>query len=152
MLSTFFALAVTLQATEAANPDLARLSWLAGCWTETTKQSVIEEQWMAPGGGIMMGMSRTVIDGRTASYEFVRIAPMLSGTLAYIAAPSGQPARTFPIKTVTDREVIFENLANDFPQRVIYRRDGAGIKARIEGVSGGRSVGQDFAYKACRQP
>ena len=38
---------------------------------------------------------------------------------------------------------VFENLAHDFPQRVIYRRCGEDLCARIEGAMG---KGQDWRY------
>ena len=50
---------------------------------------------MAPRGGSMLGMSRTVIGGKTVEYEFLRIA-LVDGTLAYVAKPSGQAEAPFP--------------------------------------------------------
>lgn len=148
MIATLAAVALALQA--PSSPELNKLTWMSGCWAVTANGQTVEEHWMAPGGGIMIGMSRTVMNDRTASFEQLRIAPMLSGTLAYIAQPSGLAAVTFPIKTVTDNEVVFENLAHDFPQRIIYRRQGKDtVLARIEGVNQGKTVGQDFAYKRC---
>jgi len=45
---------------------------------------------------------------------------------------------------------VFEDLAHDFPQRVIYRRLGpdAGT-GRIEGQIGGQAKSIDFPYKRC---
>ena len=40
----------------------------------------------------------------------------------------------------------FENKAHDFPQRVIYRRCGAQLCARIEGVIGGKPQGEEWRY------
>ena len=152
MIASLAALLLALQppAPPPGGAELARLSWMAGCWIQKTPNGEIQEQWMAPGGGIMMGMSRTIADGRTASYETLRIAPMVSGTLAYIASPSGQPQTTFPLKSASTSEVVFENLAHDFPQRIIYRRGGEDtITARIEGLVGGRLQGQEFDFKRC---
>ena len=64
------------------------LHWLAGCWTFATPTTTIEEQWMQPRGGSMVGMSRTVTNGRHREHEFLRI--FASGdTLVYAAAPDG---------------------------------------------------------------
>ena len=49
--------------------------------------------------------------------------------------------------TVTDREARFENLEHDFPQRIIYRRDGDSLTGRIEGVSMGKERAVDFPLK-----
>jgi len=103
---------------------------------------------MAPRGGSMLGMSRTVIGGKTVEYEFLRIA-VVGNALAYVAKPSGQAEATFPLKSIDDGVVVFENLAHDFPQRIIYRRTAEGVTARIEGTVKGETRGRDFPYSRC---
>ena len=104
---------------------------------------------MKPAGGTMLGMSRTVRGGRTTEFEFLQIRDV-SGALAYIAKPSGQAEATFPLKTIGDHDVVFENPAHDFPQRILYRRlaDGS-MTARIEGTMNGQSRAIDYPYKRC---
>ena len=53
----------------AANPGVESLRWLAGCWSRTDAEAGSGEQWTAPAGGTMLGVSRTVRDGRTVEYE-----------------------------------------------------------------------------------
>ncbi len=128
----------------AANDTLAGLGWLAGCWALEGAEPGSGEQWMAPAGGTMLGMSRTVRKGRTAAFEFMRIAPGADGRLAFIAQPSGQAQASFPLLREDGDSVVFENPAHDFPQRVIYRRAGADrLQARIEG----KGKGIDFPMK-----
>jgi hypothetical protein len=139
-----------LQAWQPSTRSVEQLDWIAGCWTRALPDGVNEEQWMKPAGGSVLGMSRTVRGGRTTEFEFLRIAEV-DGSLAYIAKPSGQAEATFPVKTLTDREVVFENPSHDFPQRVIYRRNGDGsVTARIEGTMNGKSRGTDFAFVRCQ--
>jgi hypothetical protein len=124
-------------------------AFLSGCWRQDRPNGVVEEQWLAPGGGVMLGMSRTVRDGQVRTYEFTRIQES-GGRLTFFAMPSGQPAAAFPLKSATDGELVFENPAHDFPQRVIYRRQGAdGLLGRIEGEIGGKARSVDFPYKRC---
>ncbi len=104
---------------------------------------------MTPRGASMLGMSRTVDGEKTVEYEFLRIA-VVSGTLAYVARPSGQSEATFPLKSVADGLVVFENVSHDFPQRIIYRRNADdSITARIEGMVKGEARGRDFPYRRC---
>ena len=134
------------QAQRAAPID--RLAWLQGCWTsQSAGDRVVDEQWMGPRGGAMMGMSRTVAGGTLREYELVIIRPAPSG-LVYEAHPSGQKSATFPVKEQTDASIVFEDLAHDFPQRIGYRRDGAdAITAWIEGASDGRSRRVEYPYR-----
>jgi hypothetical protein len=107
----------------AEGPGVERLGWLAGCWSRTDAEAGSGEQWTAPRGGTMLGVSRTVRDGRTVEYEFVVIRAAQDGTLFYHAHPSGQASTEFRLARASDREVVFENPAHDFPQRVGYRLD-----------------------------
>jgi hypothetical protein len=128
-----------------------RLAWLQGCWTsQAGGDRVVDEHWMGPRGGTMMGMSRTVAGGTLREYELVVIRTVASG-LVYEAHPSGQKSATFPVRAQTDASIVFEDPAHDFPQRIGYRRDGAdAITAWIEGTTNGRSRRVEFPYRRAR--
>lgn len=147
-LKMIVAAVLALGAGSAAADPVARLAWLQGCWQAAGAEAGSGEQWMAAAGGTVLGMSRTVRKGKTTEYEFIQIREAEPGKLAYIAMPSGRPPTTFTLLRETDTEFVFENLGHDFPQRVIYRRDGdKGLHARIEGVSKGKAKGIDFPMK-----
>ena len=122
-----------------------RVGWLAGCWEARGATRTIEEQWSAPRGGTMIGTSRTLRGDSTVAYEMVLLRSDAAG-LAYEAHPGGQPAATFRSTQVSDSLVVFANPGHDFPQRVIYRRRGDSLHARIEGTVNGRSRAADFPY------
>jgi hypothetical protein len=134
----------------AQQATVERVAWLQGCWRSTRGEATIEEQWMTPRGGTMLGMGRTVRGGTLAEYELVLIKEQ-EGTLVYEAHPSGQPTATFRAATVSDGSVVFENPQHDFPQRVGYRRNGAdALDAWIEGLANGQSGRVDFSYQRAR--
>lgn len=128
-------------------PLIGQLAWLAGCWESARGERQIEEQWMKPRGGTMLGMSRTVTGDRTSEFEHMQIREQ-DGRLVYTARPSGQQEASFRSISVAGSEVVFENPAHDFPQRIIYRRlaDGS-LQARIEGERAGRLQGVDFPMR-----
>lgn len=129
---------------EEGDRALNRLSWLAGCWERQGDDRLDQEQWMAPLGGTMVGMSRAVRAGETVAYELLRIEER-EGKLVYVATPSGQREAEFAQVELTDSLVIFANPAHDFPQRISYRllADGS-LLAQIEGESGGAMRSVDF--------
>ncbi|MGQ0558709.1 MAG: DUF6265 family protein [Sphingosinicella sp.] len=142
MISWLIAL-VTVQA--AANPP----QWLAGYWLSCEAGREVSETWSDPRGGIMLGSSLTVSATGRLSWEQTRIGPASSGTgLAFFALPSGQAAAEFPLLRASPGEVVFENRAHDFPQRVIYRRAGEALLGRIEGTIGGRERSAEWHYRA----
>jgi hypothetical protein len=119
--------------------------WMAGSWRVDTGESVVEESWTGSAGGLMLGMSKTVrAKGKTA-FEFLRIAEV-DGKLAYLAMPGGRPATAFPLRTAGPSRVVFENLQHDFPQRIIYWRDGEKLCARTEGTIKGKMEGEEWCY------
>ncbi len=102
---------------------------------------------MKPAGKTMLGMGRTVADGKTREFEFMRIVQEENGEIFFIAIPSKQKEARFKLAALSDREVRFENPAHDFPQRIIYRRDGDSLTGRVEGVSKGEERSIDFPLK-----
>jgi hypothetical protein len=126
---------------------IASLSWLAGCWESVAGESRIEEQWMRPLGGTMLGMNRTVAGNATRAFEFMQIREERE-RLIFTARPSGQEEASFGSILVTESKVVFENAAHDFPQRIIYMRgeDGS-LLARIEGEQAGQPRSVDFPMR-----
>ena len=131
-------------AAQAPGGELEKIAWLAGCWTSDAGGRQVDEHWMKPLGGTMMGMSRTVVGGKTVDSEVLLIRATGSD-VAYVARPSGQPEASFKLVTATAAEARFENPEHDFPQRIIYRlnRDGS-LHARIEGTHEGKVRGVDY--------
>lgn len=132
---------------DTAGNDVDRLRWMAGCWELAARGRVTHEQWMAPAGGMMLGMSRTVVRDSVREYEHLRIETR-AGVATYIAHPSGQATTAFAATHVSDSSVTFANPTHDFPQRIMYRRVGAdSLVARIEGDRGGSVRGIDFPMR-----
>jgi hypothetical protein len=136
--------ALAVPAAHAPGAELDTIAWLAGCWTSTAGGRQVDEQWMKPLGGTMMGMSRTVVDRRTVDSEVLLIRATGS-EVAYVAKPSGQAEASFRLVSATASEARFENPLHDFPQRIIYRLNPDGsLHARIEGTREGKVRNLDF--------
>ena len=152
------AAAIALHAVDArgqtpTQPDaLARLSWMAGCWMRQSATAVVEEQWMSPRGGMMLGMSRTTRGDRVVEYEQSRLL-VRGSDVVFAVLPSGQPAAEFTATVVSDTMLVVRNAAHDFPQAIVYRRRGAdSLLARIEGTINGQARSVDFPYVRARCP
>lgn len=140
-MNPVLALPVALMAQAVAPP-----AWLAGCWQLQAGNRETVEMWMAPAGGLMLGASRTLVNGVLREYEQI-VIKVDGGKLVYTASPSGQRTASFTSTAVTDSSFTVENLQHDFPQRIIYRRRGAdSLIARIEGPSRDGSTTRGFDY------
>lgn len=127
--------------------DVSQLAWMSGCWAATAGPMLIEEQWAKPIGGMMIGLGRTSKQGKVVFHEFMRITT--NGADITYTPRIGSSEKPVPFKLIrqSDSEVVFENAAHDFPQRILYRKQAAGLFARIEGVDKGKERGEDFPMK-----
>lgn len=93
----------------------------------------------------MFGVSRTVVEGKTVAFEYMRIVTDEDGSVALISSPSGQETARFEMVSLSPKEVVFENREHDFPQRIIYSlKNDNNLDGRIEGTIDGRRKRVDF--------
>ena len=141
-------LLAALAAAKAAAPDF---SWLAGSWVHCSGSTMVEERWIGPAHGVMVGANLARSD-KKVTHEFFRIGPGLNGTWTFYAQPGGQPPVAFPAVDVSRFRVVFENRGHDFPQRVTYWRDGANLRARIEGTWNGQAQAEEWKFSNRSDP
>lgn len=131
----------------AQTSTIQDVAWLHGCWELRDGDRVVEERWMPPRAGSMIGVGRTTRGDTLIEHEYVVLSER-GGRLAYEAHPSGQATTTFMSKPISGREVVFEDPAHDFPQRVGYRSTGPGqLLAWVEGTMNGKARRIEFAYR-----
>lgn len=143
------AFVLLLLATPAAAQDrqtVADLAWMAGAWTQTEGAVTTRETWLAPLDGAMGGVGQTSRAGRPARFEFMSITTEPAGP-TFTARLEGQTPTPFVLKPGGKDEAVFENIAHDFPQRVIYRRCGEDLCGRIEGTVKGEPRSVDWRYR-----
>ncbi len=133
----------------AQSTGIQRAKWLQGCWELSTPARDVEEIWTRPKGGSMIGVSRTIRDGKLTEYEMIVLREQ-GDQLAYVAHPSGQAPATFLSTRVAATELVFENPAHDFPQQIGYRLDGDTLLAWISGSQNGKTRRAEFPYKRVR--
>lgn len=127
---------------------LDQFAWLAGNWTLSEGEVKTEEIWTAPSSNLMLGMSRTLKNGKTVAFEFVSLQKRDDGVY-YVAQPGGRPPVDFRLASYENGEAIFVNPGHaDHLQRIVYRRNADGsLNARIEGSNNGKAFAKDYAYR-----
>ena len=132
-----------------ATSNIADLAWMTGHWgpEASGKRVVSEEHWIAPAGGMMLAVSRTIASGKVVEFEFLRIETRADG-LYYVAQPGGKPPVAFKLTKSTKDSVVFENPQHDHPKIIEYRLDGpTGLVAAVEGDEGGKHKRQEFRFE-----
>ncbi len=133
-LAAILAIAICTAAAPPARVD--DLAWLSGHWLSETKSGWTEEMWTDARGGVMLGTNRSGKADRSTGFEFMRIAADGEGRVAFWASPGGAAAVAFPLVSSRAGEAVFENPKNDYPTRIVYRREGNRLVATINGPGG----------------
>jgi hypothetical protein len=131
----------------ASAESIDGLAFMRGCWAFDSRQGHTEEHWTGPSGGTMLGISRTVAQGKTVFTEYSQIREDAGSIAMQVQLGLAQKSTTFRLTSLTATEAIFTSDL-EFPHRLIYRieKDGS-LFARTEGVRNGQPVSEDFPYK-----
>jgi len=138
-----------------ADADPTSFEWLPGIWVMDRPDGLIVETWGKDGNWVYTGVGVTIRNGGKVSMEKMWIQQAKDGGMEFVAdVPHNTDKVPFKLVSGGDSTMkfVFENLAHDFPQRVIYqfRADGDSMLARVEGMVNGKIEGEDFAYKRKR--
>ena len=132
--------------------SLSDLAWLAGGWQGGMGKAQIEEHWIQPAGGTMLGLSRTVAGGRTVAFEFLRIESRADGAV-YVAQPQGRPPVEFKLTQRSENRAVFENPQHDHPKIIRYSKEADGsLRAEIEGDEKGKHKKIEFKFLPVSRP
>ena len=106
-------------------------SWLAGGWVMGEPDGKWFEEWWTPArAGVMLGAGRSGAGSSLEWWEQTRIE-IADGKLRFCALPKGQAGACFAAVKSSATEIVFENAAHDYPQRVRYSLDGGELHAEI---------------------
>lgn len=116
----------------AVEPGFEPVAFLVGDWDGTSADGRFDEHWIAPRGGVMLGLGREVdAEGKARFFELMRIERR--GTdLVLMPHPMGKAAKDFRLTRATAGAVVFENAGDDRVARISYAAAGDELVARIE--------------------
>lgn len=138
-----FALAIAgCGAPSAQPPSSAGPDWLSGYWLSCEGGRETVENWIGAGTRRLLGTNLN-----PEGFEFLRIADNGRGGISYFSMPDGAPVTEFEMTSLEGQRAVFSNPSHDFPQRIIYERNGDALHARIEGEVEGRTQGMDWSFR-----
>jgi hypothetical protein len=124
-----------------------KISWISGCWTGDIDGATYEECWTSPFGNFMQGSGRMVKGDKILMREHVTIEKENDDLVMYILGygeklkPEEQGTIGFKLVKSSKNETVFENPKHDYPQRIVYSKNGKdGLIARIELLDGKNQV------------
>jgi hypothetical protein len=142
----------------AAKATIDQVAWISGAWSGKLNDRTIEQHWMAPLGGSMVAMYRSIRDNKATLYELLAIETDGDGLalrIKHFAPGAGlvsQEAKdesaNHTLVRVEERKAVFEAATATGPVRVTFSSpDPATLTIVVERQRDGKAVATDFNYK-----
>ena len=158
MFGLIFKSAAAILAIAGGTPHVdfkvADLAFMAGSWEGKLQGATLEETWLAPRAGSLLGMMREDLNGKTAIREFEVIEETPEGVMMTIkhfnAKMDELPGRMLSRKLVSlkEGEATFESTGPEPKQKLIYRKEGKdGLFAIVELLRNGQPVKLEIPMK-----
>ena len=129
------------------NEKIKATEWLIGQWKNTSEEGILTENWTKPNDSTLTAGSFFIKEKDTLHFETIRLIEK-EGDLMYETTIKGQnndKPILFPLLSETENELVFENLQNDYPQKIKYQRNSkSGITISISGTQSKKIVSEQF--------
>ena len=97
--------------------------WLLGKWENKSDEGNLLETWTKVNDSLFIGKSYFIKEKDTLHYEKIELKQK-GENLLYISTIKGQnndKAITFNHNIEIEKQLVFENLKNDYPRKIIYK-------------------------------
>lgn len=132
------------------NEKIKAASWLLGNWENKSADGNLTENWEKVNDSTFQAQSYYIKEKDTVHFESI-ILQQKGENLTYTATVKGQnndKPVVFKLKTATDKQVSFENLKHDYPQKISYNQiTPDSLVAKISGIQQGKPSSEQFSMK-----
>jgi hypothetical protein len=132
------------------NEKIKAASWLLGNWENKSADGNLTENWEKLNDSTFQAQSYYIKEKDTVHFESI-ILQQKGENLTYTATVKGQnndKPVVFKLTTATDKQVSFENLKHDYPQKISYNQiTPDSLVAKISGIQQGKPCSEQFSMK-----
>ena len=124
----------------AKHDSMKQCEWILGQWQAKTDKGVFYENWIKQSSTNFTGQGGLIIEGDTAFRESLALESK-NGGIFYIPtiATQNQGKPVEFMLMAMGKELVFENLAHDFPQRIVYHyHDDDHVSVTLTGKENGQ--------------
>ena len=133
--------------TTSKNEKIKASEWLIGQWENTSEEGILIENWTKSNDSTLVAGSFFIKGKDTLHFENI-VLKEKDGELVYVTTIQGQnndKPIVFPLLSETENELVFENLTNDYPQKIKYQRNTkSSITISISGKQAKKVVSEQF--------
>ncbi|MBC7709755.1 MAG: hypothetical protein H7203_06825 [Rhizobacter sp.] len=124
------------------------LQWMTGCWQAKSARdgSTINETWLSPRGGSMLGTGQTFLDNKTLGWEAMRVYDE-AGAVKFWLRPGLRNELTLTLEAAGDAFSAFSVTEGDTTTKLRYERKSATeMLATFRLEQGESRRGADFLF------
>jgi stress response protein SCP2 len=140
---------VSCQKSKEVN-KIVNADWLLGNWENKSFEGNLEETWKKVNDTTFQATSYFIKEKDTLHFETIKLQKK-GEALTYSAAVKGQnndKAVVFKLTTETEKQLVFENLKHDYPQKISYSQiTPDSIVVKISGVQIGKPSAEQYSMK-----
>ncbi len=151
ILISVLALASCKKGEEKKYAGIRKADWFVGTWENDTDGGTLSESWEKVNDSTYRGASYFIKNADdTLHLETVELIER-KGEVTYNPTVQGQNDNkpvAFKMTSATDKQLVFENPAHDYPQKITYTKITAdSIVAKISGIQQGKPSFENYPMK-----
>lgn len=124
----------------------SKAGWLIGQWGFTMPEGTLSETWTVLNDSTYAGHTYFVIGKDTVFSEDITLEQRGNG-IHYVTVikdqNEGKPV-AFSLTSAGKKQLVFENKAHDYPQKITYTKTAKGLVAEISGMQNGKAASEKF--------
>lgn len=125
-------------------------NWLIGSWENNSEQGNLSESWKKQNDSTFIGQSYFIKGKDTLHHESI-VLDQKGDDFFYTTTVKGQnndQAIRFKMTSATAKQLVFENLKHDYPQKIVYNKiTKDSLVAKISGIQQGKPSAESFPMK-----
>lgn len=125
-------------------------NWILGNWESKSDEGTLNESWSKVNDSTFQATSYFIKEKDTIHFETITLQQK-GDVLTYYAAVIGQnndKAVAFKQTNETPQQLTFENLKQDYPQKITYtHKTKADLTVKISGIQQGKKSFEEFIMK-----
>lgn len=147
LLSILFVVTACQNNSSIEKDQIKKADWLIGNWQIKTNTGILSENWEKVNDSTFRALSLFIKDKDSIHNESI-LLQQKGEILTYTTTIKGQnddkPIR-FELITDNENELVFENLKNDYPQKISYKKTANNsITTEISGVQFGKPSSEKY--------
>ena len=154
MKNTILFIVVTLMVTSCQKSEkvnkITEASWLLGNWESKSDEGTLTESWSKVNDSTFQATSYFIKEKDTIHFETITLQQK-GDVLTYSATVLGQnndKAVAFKKTNETPKQLTFENLKHDYPQKITYtHKTLIELAVKISGIQQGKPTSEEFIMK-----